>query len=269
MRVEVDGRQAFVATGGKTFDAEQPTVVFLHGSALDHSFWGLYTRFFAFRGCGVLAPDFPGHTHSEPPPLATIEAMADWLEALLCAVSAGPVSLVGHSQGVLVALEFARRHPRRPRSLSLIASGLATPVNRALIEAAEQEPERAVDMMIAWGFGSAGHLHRGAIPGGSMMGGGARVMRRNAPTALATDLRACDAYGRGREAAAAVTCPAQVLIAGKDRMAPRKATAALVEALDGPEVHLFEECGHMLPLEAPDRCRAMLRDFVFRHGPAD
>lgn len=51
-------------------------------------------------------------------------------------------------------------------------------------------------------------------------------------------------------------------------MAPRKAGLELVEHLPNPEVHVIEHSGHMLPLEAPDECRSLLRDFIFRHNPA-
>jgi pimeloyl-ACP methyl ester carboxylesterase len=154
------------------------------------------------------------------------------------------------------------------QSISFIASGHATPVNAALIEAAENQPEKAIAMMLGWGFGSAGHLHQGPIPGNSMIAGGLKVMRGNVPNELATDLKACDAYVNGKTAAGSVSGPVQVILAGKDRMAPRKASAELVSHLSGPEVHVIDHSGHMLPLEAPDECRKLLRDFIFNHNPA-
>lgn len=268
MYVEVDGKQVFATTGGKPFDAERPVVVFLHGSGFDHTIWGLHSRFFAFRNYAVLVPDLPGHTNSEGPPLPSIEAMADWLEALLAAVGANSVSLVAHSQGCLVAMEYASRFPERLRSVSFVASGLETPVNPALIKAAEENPEAAIAMMLSWGFGPAGHLHQGPIPGNSMLAGGRKVMRRNVPDELATDLKACNAYKNGVNAAAAITCPVQVVLGGKDRMAPRKASMKLVEHLDNPEVHVIVDSGHIVPQEAPNRLRRMLRDFIFTHNPA-
>lgn len=271
MYFEVRGKQAFASTGGKPYDPAKPTIVFLNGSGLDHTFWGLYSRFFAFRRYSVLCPDYPGHTNSDGPPLATIETMADWLHDAVEAANADRLSLVAHSQGCLVALEFASRHPECVRSVSFIASGLATPVNKALIDAAENDPERAIEMMTSWGFGPAGHLYQGPIPGNSMLGGGQKVMRGNVPNELAADLRACNAYANGKAAAAAIAAadlPRQVILAGKDRMAPRKAGMELVEHLRGPELAVLEDCGHMLPLEAPDRCRRLLSDFIFAHNPA-
>ena len=269
MYFDVNGKRVFASTGGKPFDKSLPTVIFLHGSGLDHTFWGLHSRFFAFRQYSVLVPDFPGHTNSEGPPLTSIELMADWLNDVVEAMETDNISIVAHSQGCLVALEFASRYGEKVRSASFIASGLATPVNAALIDAAGNNPDTAIAMMLSWGFGSAGHLHQGPIPGNSMVAGGVKVMRGNVPDALATDLKACDSYKNGKNAAAAITCPVQVILAGKDRMAPRKAGLELVAHLEHPEVHILANSGHMIPQEAPDECRELLRQFIFGNNPSN
>jgi len=268
MYFEVNGKQVFAATGGKLFDNSLPAVIFLHGSGLDHTFWGLHSRFFAFRKYAVLVPDLPGHTNSAGPALTSIEAMADWLNDVVAALKINNISLVAHSQGCLTALEFAARYAEKLRSVTFITSGLATPVNPALIDAARNKPEDAIAMMMSWGFGSAGHLHQGPIPGNSMVAGGRKVMRGNVPNELATDLQACDAYKNGKTAAAMVKGPIQVILAEKDRMAPRKAGMELVEHLVDPEVHIVPQSGHMVPLEAPDLCRQLLKTFIFSNNPS-
>jgi len=268
MYFEVNGRKVFASTGGKPFDNTKPVVMFLSGSGLDHTFWGLQSRFFAFRNYAVLAPDRPGHTHSEGPCLESIETIAEWLHDVVESLGIDRLSIVAHSQGCLETLEYVFRYPDKVRSATFIASGLATPVNPALIDAAENDPQSAIAMMISWGFGQAGHLYQGPIPGNSMVGGGWKIMGRNVPTALATDLRACDNYKNGKAAATSIACPRQVILGGKDRMAPRKAGMQLVEHLRQPELHIIENSGHMLPLEAPDECRSLLRDFIFANNPA-
>ncbi len=268
MYFEAKGRRVFATTGGKPFDNAKPTVIFLHGSALDHTFWGLHARFFAFRNYSVLAPDLPGHTNSEGPALESIEGIGEWLNDVVSTLAIGNISIVAHSQGCLNALEFASRYPDRVRSVSFIASGLATPVNGALIKSAEENPEAAIAMMVGWGFGSAGHLHQGTIPGNSMLTGGAKVMRRNVPDALAIDLKACNEYQNGKAAAMKITCPTQVILGANDKMAPRKAGLQLIEHLNGPESHIIPNCGHMVPQEAPDVSRQLLRDFIFANNPA-
>jgi pimeloyl-ACP methyl ester carboxylesterase len=268
MYFDVDGKQVFASTGGKPFDSSKPTVIFLHGSGFDHTIWNLQSRFFAFRNYSVLVLDLPGHTHSDGPPLESIESMADWLNDVVEALGARDLSIVAHSQGCLIALEYASRYPDGLRSVTFITSGLATPVNDFLLNAAEKDPEAAVAMMLGWGYGPAGHLHQGPIPGNSMVAAGRKVMRGNTPDALATDLKACNAYANGKQAAAKVTGPIQVIVAGKDRMAPRKATNELIEHLTNPEVTVIPESGHIVPQEVPDLCRSLLKTFIFLNNPS-
>src|SRR3981189_2809892 len=103
MQLSVNGRDTFVATGGREFDVSQPTIVLLHGAGFDHTTWALHSRWFAHHGYGVLAPDLPGHGRSAGAPLATIVDMADWTAALLDASGAEKAKLVGPSMGSLLA----------------------------------------------------------------------------------------------------------------------------------------------------------------------
>jgi hypothetical protein len=41
MLFEIDGREAFAATGGRNHDPELPLAIFLHGAGMDHSVWAL------------------------------------------------------------------------------------------------------------------------------------------------------------------------------------------------------------------------------------
>jgi pimeloyl-ACP methyl ester carboxylesterase len=51
-------------------------------------------------------------------------------------------------------------------------------------------------------------------------------------------------------------------------MAPRKASMELVEHLNSPEVHIIAKSGHMLPQEAPNICRQLLKTFIFANNPS-
>ena len=77
MELRVAGNSVYAYTGGKTFDAKLPAVVFIHGGEQDHSVWALQSRYLAHHGYAVLAVDLPGHGRSGGAPLASIEDMAD------------------------------------------------------------------------------------------------------------------------------------------------------------------------------------------------
>lgn len=260
MYLTLNNEQTYVATGGKELDTTLPTVVFLAGSALDHRTWALQTRWFAFHGYSVVAPDFPGHSLSQGEPLSSIEAMADWLWQLLDELGVEKCSLVGHSQGGLVGMEAAARQPERVASLSMIGSAAAIPVNEQLLGMAETNQPAAVDAMLMWGFGESYQFGRSAVPGQAPIGVGHRIMCANP---LHTDLNACQQYTNGEHAAQQVTAPVQLILAQKDKMTPLKMGRKLAELFPNIQSQVeLAGMGHMVPMEAPERCLAELQKFI-------
>ena len=83
MKLEVDGKAAFAYTANHDLDPKKRTVVFIHGAGLDHSWFGLQSRYFGYHGWNVLALDLPGHGRSAGPGLTSIGAMADWVAMLM------------------------------------------------------------------------------------------------------------------------------------------------------------------------------------------
>lgn len=259
MYLTLDESQIYVATGGKTFDANLPTVVFLHGSGLDHRSWALQTRWFAFHGYSVIAPDFPGHSLSQGDALVSIEVMSDWLWQLLDKMGVAQCSLVGHSQGGLVALEAAANKPARVRSISLIGSAAAIAVNEQLLTMSQNDQPSAVDAMLAWGFGEAYQFGRSNIPGQAPIGIGYQIMCDNP---LHADLSACQSYTNGEQAAVKVTAPAQLILAQNDRMTPLKFGRALAGSMPNVVSTTVLDVGHMIPMEAPEKCLSELQHFI-------
>ncbi|MCP4045816.1 MAG: alpha/beta fold hydrolase, partial [Gammaproteobacteria bacterium] len=122
MEVIVDTQPVYIATGHKGFDPELPSVVFIHGTGQDHTIWVLPTRYFARHQRNVLAIDLPGHGRSGGKPLASIEAMADWIVMVLDATGIDSAAMVGHSMGSLVAISLAAKYSDRVRTIALIGT---------------------------------------------------------------------------------------------------------------------------------------------------
>jgi len=261
MYIQVDNANTFIATGGKPFDASLPTVVLLHGSGTDHRGWALQARWFAFHGYSVFAPDFPAHSLSDGEALTSIESMGAWLIRALDAAKVTKVHLIGHSQGFLVALEAASLLGERLKSVTALATASAIPVNPALVETAQANPKAAAEMMLQWGFGNQHQYGASAVPGMQPIGVGARIMANNP---LATDLSACNAYINGALRAqqlAAAGCPSCVILAGQDRMTPKREGLKLAQDLN-TQAQVVEESGHMLPMEAPKQSLKIMKTFI-------
>lgn len=259
MRLLIDGAETFLGTGGRDFDPKLPAVVFLHGAGMDHSVWALLARFFAHRGCAVLAPDLPGHGRSAGDPLASIAAMADWTAALLDAAGVREARLIGHSMGSLAALETAARHPRRVNALGLIAIAAPMRVADDLLNAAKANDHAAIDMIAIWGNGYRATLGGSAAPGLWMLGGAERLLERAGPGVLFRDLAACNDYRDALAAAAKVTVPCTVVLGGRDLMTPVKGGKTIADAMASSRVVVLAGAGHMLMSERPDEVLAALR----------
>lgn len=262
MLLDVAGRKAYAYTGGRPFDASLPTVVFVHGGQQDHSIWILQSRYFAHHGFSVLALDLPGHGRSEGPPLATIEAMTDWLLATLAAAGVERAALVGHSMGSLIAIEAAGAHPDRVDAIALVGTAFPMKVSDALLAAARSDEASAFDMINLWSRSGITHRPGSPGPGFSVLNEGRRLMERQKPGVLFNDFNACNAYEGGLERAAAVRCPTLFVLGQRDLMTPARAARSLIDAIPDNRVVEIPGAGHAMMDERPDAVLDALRGFL-------
>ncbi len=259
MNLTVNGKRVFASTGGRDFDPAQPSILFLHGSGMDRTVWQLQTRYFAWHGRSVLAVDLPGHGKSDGPALASIEAQAAWVVALMDAAGIGRAALVGHSMGAALALETAAASPDRVSAIALCGVAERMPVHPELLAAARAGERLAFDLIASWGLGRAARIGGHKAPGLWMTGGTLRLLERGRDAVVGTDLGASNDYRGAPAAAAKVACPALFVLGDRDRMTPPRSARPLIEAIDGALVEIVPDCGHMMTVERPDETLAALK----------
>ena len=262
MKLVVQGREAYVYTGGKAFDARLPCVVFLHGAMKDHGNFTLLARWYAHHGFAVLAPDLPGHMQSAGPALASIEAMADWLLALLDAAGVREAALAGHSMGSLVALEAAARAPARVTRLVMLGTAVPMPVPAVLLELGRNDPLAAIERVIVYSFSTLAAKPSYPGPGVWLRGSGRALMRQvlarsSDPLLFHNDFAACNNYANGLDAAAKVQCPSHLVLGQFDQMTLARGAQAVAGVLKA-SVHTVP-AGHFLMQECPDATLAAVR----------
>jgi len=263
-----EGRRAWCHTGGRPFDATLPAIVFLHGAQHDHSVWGLPSRWFAHHGHAVLAPDLPGHGRSAGPALRSVEAMADWVLAVLDAAGVESAILAGHSMGSLIALEASARAPARVRALALLGTTWPMKVADALLATARDDEPAAIDMVNIWSHGALlAHGPSAPAPGFSVPNMNRRLMqhvaRRGEPHQLHTDFSACNAYAGGGAAAASVACPTLFILGRRDVMTPPRSAQGLTRAIPHASV-VQVDAGHAMMAEQADAVLDALAAFAVR-----
>lgn len=270
IRLDVDGHSAYVSRGGVVWQGgARPRVMLVHGAGMDHTVWVLLGRWLARHGYDVIIPDLPGHGHSAGEALSSIEAMSDWLLRVLAAVQQhsmtaeeggnqlgeGPLTVMGHSMGSLVALELAKRLDAT--RLVLLGAGYPMRVGPPLLEAAERNDPLAADMITAYGHAYASQLGHNPLPGIPVANLARVLLLRARAGVLHADLAACDQY-RGLEDA--VGLPPVHMIAGRqDRMTPPKACQALADRIQAASVQWLPDSGHMMMTEYAEATLAAVR----------
>ncbi|MEP7300538.1 MAG: alpha/beta hydrolase [Caldimonas sp.] len=266
MKLAVTGpagsHEAYAYTGGKPFDPGLPALVFVHGAMHDHSVWTLFARWFANHGFAVLAPDLPGHGRSSGAPLASVEAIAAWVLALIDAAGASRAGLVGHSMGSLIALEAAAQAPQRADRLVLVGTAFPMTVSPALLQSARDDPFAAIDSVNFLSHSTIAAKPSSPGPGTWLHGASRALMRRlqlgqREANLFLADFEVCDRYRGGLEAAARVACPATLVLGTRDQMTPPAQAAPLAQALRARTVTL--PAGHALMSEAPETLLGALR----------
>jgi len=262
-----DGTALAVWTAGSASD--EP-VVLVHGFSLDHSTWGPVAEALLARGFRVIAPDLRGHGES---PLGTAEPTIDRLVGdvrdVVDALESSAVHLAGHSLGAVVGL--AARVDRR------VAGSVKTVTSIAGTERAVQNPvmklgarlfssrlgsslldkRRPGRVMISTWFGkNPTQDHLDWIRQLSASCG--RATRLAVATATAdVDLRSTFS---------AEGAQTLVLSGARDQAVPAKISMRIAEAIDGAEVYVVEDAGHMVIIEDPEFVVEKLSDWMARYS---
>jgi pimeloyl-ACP methyl ester carboxylesterase len=253
MFLEVNRSRTYAYTGTKPFVETQPTAVFVHGAANDHSVWALQSRYFAHHGYNVLALDLPGHGQSEGDACTSIESLAKFVADFLDLAKVKNALMFGHSMGSLAALELASTRSDLVAKLGLIGTAVPMAVGDALLDAAANDEEKARRMIVDWSYAPASQLgNNHKVPGAWLPGNSLALMRRMKLGVLLVDLLACKNYTRGLDATKAITAPTLFVIGERDMMTPPKSAQAAIDAITTRSVARLPEAGHTMLSEAPD-----------------
>ena len=270
MLLNVNGFTTYCYTGGKTFDAAKPTVVFIHGVLNDHSVWILQSRYLANHGWNVLAVDLPGHCRSGGEAPATVEVAAGFIADLLDAAGIKRAALVGHSWGSLIALEAAARLQHRVTHLALVGTAYPMKVSQVLLDAALNDPAKGIEMINVFSRSTLAAPPSALGPGTWVFGSNTALNRRVLASNVGVNVfhrgfTACNAYANGDEAITHIICPVLFLLGSHDQMTQASAAQSLIAKAKaaGKQVQtVYLPVGHHQMTEAPEATLAALKGFL-------
>jgi pimeloyl-ACP methyl ester carboxylesterase len=260
-----------------------PPLVLIHGITSSSATWVRVIPSLA-RNFTVIAPDLIGHGDSDKPRGDySLGAHASSIRDLLVALGHERASIVGHSLGGGIAMQFSYQFPERCERLALVDSGgLGRDVSILLRAATLPGSEFVLPALAATRLLDAGRF------AGRMLGkvglrartdieeiarGHATLADAATRSAFVHTLRAVVEPGGQRVDASnrlylAAHIPFLLIWGERDSIIPVAHGLATHEALPGSRLELFAESGHFPQLDEPQRFIEVLVDFLESTEPA-
>jgi pimeloyl-ACP methyl ester carboxylesterase len=268
-------RRRTVIVHGRTLNYVEagsgPVLLLIHGMAGNAENWRAVIEPLA-RAHTVIAPDLPGHGESEPGGGDySLGSLAAGLRDLLVALGHDRATLVGHSLGGGIAMQFTYQFPELVERLILVSSGGLGPEVSFVLRAAALP---GADLFISAtnrGLGAIGL--RPSADVSEVARGYASLSDAGRRRAFLATLRSVVGTGGQRVAAGdrlylAESLPILIVWGSRDPIIPVSHGESAHETLAGSRLEIFDGVGHLPQLEAPGHFVLALERFLAETEPA-
>jgi pimeloyl-ACP methyl ester carboxylesterase len=262
---------------------EGPVVMLVHGITGSARHWERMLPILA-EDHTVIAPDLLGHGESaKPRGDYSLGAFASGIRDLLLALDRGPATIVGHSLGGGIAMQFAYQFPEQCERLVLVASGgLGSDVHLLLRAATLPGAELVLPLLTherlrGFAAGAARGLKRVGLSAGADLGEMVRGLDTladgEARSAFLETLRSVVAPGGQKVDARdrlylAESMPSLIVWGDHDPIIPFRHGEDAHQKMPGSRFELLD-AGHFPQLERPYELARLLGSFIAETAPAE
>jgi pimeloyl-ACP methyl ester carboxylesterase len=260
-----------------------PAVVLIHGVAGSAAQWGPIISSLA-RSHTVLAPDLVGHGEAaKPRGDYSLGAHASGIRDLLIGLNIPRATLIGHSLGGGIAMQFAYQFPELCERLVLVSSGGLGDEVHVLLRAATLPgsefvlPLLAHPRMVNAAMLLPRALGRLGLRTGPDLNEIARgyqsLSNAEARNAFLHTVRAViDPSGQRVNASDRLylssRLPSMIIWGRRDRIIPVEHARAAHQGMPGSRLEIFDQAGHFPQLYDPPRFAGVLTEFLDDTQPA-
>jgi 3-oxoadipate enol-lactonase len=234
------------------------TILLIHGAGMSARSWALQLQGLS-PNHQVLAIDLPGHGASDPIAEASVDTYTDTACTLLAALGIGPVFVAGHSLGGSVALALAARRPELVKGLVLISSCARTPQSSGTFKALLGSLPVPFGRMLFSSTARSFLFALGATNNAVQLA--LKDLRNCRPETVRKDIAAAEAMNL-ENVAQNLRTPTLILCGTSDIVTPLRLSEKLNDLIPGAVLHVIDQAGHMLPVEAPERVNQEILAFV-------
>lgn len=191
----------------------------------------------------------------------SFDSIGDMARAVL-AEAPDRFAVVGHSMGARVALEVARQAPERVIRLGLLDTGIH-PLRPGEVEKRDELVAAAyaqgMQVLVQRWLPPMVHPDREDAP---FMPALRDMVLRMSPQIHERQIRALVTRPETDSAIVAIACPTLVGVGRQDQWSPLAQHEVMATRIAGARLVVFEDSGHMSPVEAPDQVTSALVEFL-------
>lgn len=239
---------------------EGEPLLLIAGIASDMASWGPLPALLPGRRLVMIDNRGSGQTKVEGP--LSVEDMADDCAALLAHLGLGPVDVVGHSLGGMLALLLAARHPEQVRRVVTMTSGTISPASSVLFHDMARlyftmVPQDWFRLLYQWLFSAPFFADETNVAGAA--DASTAYPYRQSPGDFARQVAAIDRFGPVD--LRSVTAPVLAIWAELDLLAPKAAVEAMHKDIADIRFTGITGAAHSVHWEKPGEVAAAITGF--------
>jgi pimeloyl-ACP methyl ester carboxylesterase len=247
-------------------------LLLIHGVGGSSNSWSGVIQLLA-KKYRVIAPDLLGHGESDKPRGDySVGAFAVLLRDLLEALDISQVTVIGHSLGGGIAMQFAHQHRRYCKRVVLISSGgFGGDVGRVLRLLSLPGSELVLPVIASRPAVLAGNAVRAMMGSSNRFQACPSLSNRDNRQAFLRTLRSVVDF-RGQAVSALnrlcfnAALPALIVSGDQDRVIPVEHARAAHRTMPNSRLHIIPGVHHHPPTERPETVAHLIDDFIATTG---
>ena len=252
-------------------DSSKPTLLMLHGFAVDKDNWLRFAR--NFDQYRVIAPDLPGHGETSYNPEFTYDfaQQAVWLNEFIETLQLKDIHIMGNSMGGGIALMYSYARPELIESITLIdAAGVLPPEKSDLQEILDNGGKNPLIVNSIEDFDTLRNFAMAKQP--FLPWPATNVLARRAQarndinTKIFADIHAVAEQAKHSDdnlkMLQQINQPVLILWGEKDRALDVSSVGVFEQYLPNSRSFIFPDLGHAPMLESPDESAELVLEFI-------
>ena len=239
-------------SGNWPFDPNKPTLIFIHGAALNKDCWETQVKFLT-EFANTVAIDLPGHGTSQKPGKDNIPDYAQSVMDFIDIIKPPRPIPCGLSMGGAITQQLLINYKNSFHAGILINTGARLKVVPLIFETIKKKYSDFVDMLCAFAISPKSDAEK--------LRAKIEACSQCQPDIALGDFRACDSFNVMEELSL-IKVPILILTANDDNITPLKYGTFLEKNIKNAKLVSIEDAGHLSPIEKSHKVNKAIRDFL-------